>query len=67
MRLYWQKRLQCDGQVRALNSQYRRWCLIICAIDNYAVLLTHFTRQYSVDADEIKKYLGVTDDYEDIC
>ena len=41
--------------------------MIIRVIDNYAVLLTHFTRQYSVDADEIKKYLGVTDDYEDIC
>ncbi|KIP11628.1 hypothetical protein PHLGIDRAFT_114474 [Phlebiopsis gigantea 11061_1 CR5-6] len=35
--------------------------------DNYAVLLSHFTRQYGVDADEIRKYLGVSDDYEDIC
>lgn len=35
--------------------------------DNYAVLLSHFTRQYGVDADEIRKYLGVGDDYEDIC
>ncbi|KAF7793857.1 hypothetical protein EIP86_004978 [Pleurotus ostreatoroseus] len=34
--------------------------------DNYSILLSHFTRQYSVDAEEIKKYLGVGDDYEDI-
>lgn len=38
-----------------------------CEADNYAVLLSHFKRQYGVDADEIRKYLGVGEDYEDIC
>ncbi|KAI0930608.1 hypothetical protein AcV5_007276 [Taiwanofungus camphoratus] len=35
--------------------------------DNYVLLLSHFTRQTSVDPTEIKKYLGVDDEYEDIC
>ena len=39
----------------------------IVRTDNYSVLLSHFTRQFSVDPDEIRKYLGVSDDYEDIC
>ncbi|KAI0087994.1 meiotic nuclear division protein 1 [Irpex rosettiformis] len=34
--------------------------------DNYSVVLSHFTRQYSVDPDEIRKYLGIGEDYEDI-
>ncbi|THH21318.1 hypothetical protein EW146_g189 [Bondarzewia mesenterica] len=35
--------------------------------DNYIILVSHFTRQNGVDAEEIRKYLGVADDYEDIC
>ncbi|KAH9935617.1 meiotic nuclear division protein 1 [Fomitopsis serialis] len=35
--------------------------------DNYVLLLGHFTRQSCVEPSEIKKYLGVDDDYEDIC
>ncbi|KZT10646.1 meiotic nuclear division protein 1 [Laetiporus sulphureus 93-53] len=35
--------------------------------DNYVLLLSHFTRQSIVDPAEIKKYLGVDDEYEDIC
>lgn len=35
--------------------------------DNYSMLLTHFTRQHGVDPAEIRKYLGVSEDYEDIC
>ncbi|KAH9946967.1 meiotic nuclear division protein 1, partial [Amylocystis lapponica] len=35
--------------------------------DNYVLLLSHFTRQHGVDPTEIKKYLGVDDEYEDIC
>lgn len=34
--------------------------------DNYAILLSHFTRQHGVDPEEIRKYLGVGEDYEDI-
>ncbi|PCH43455.1 meiotic nuclear division protein 1 [Wolfiporia cocos MD-104 SS10] len=35
--------------------------------DNYLLLLSYFTRQTCVDPAEIKKYLGVDDEYEDIC
>ncbi|KAI0733067.1 meiotic nuclear division protein 1 [Fomitopsis betulina] len=35
--------------------------------DNYILLLGHFTRQCPVEPSEIKKYLGVDDEYEDIC
>ncbi|KAJ3557261.1 hypothetical protein NM688_g1566 [Phlebia brevispora] len=34
--------------------------------DNYSILLSHFTRQYGVAADDIRKYLGVDEEYEDI-
>lgn len=35
--------------------------------DNYSMLLSHFTRQNGVDAGEVRRYLGVEDEYEDIC
>jgi len=35
--------------------------------DNYGVLLGHFTRQHGVAADEVREYLGIGDDYEDVC
>ncbi|KIJ67711.1 hypothetical protein HYDPIDRAFT_107183 [Hydnomerulius pinastri MD-312] len=34
--------------------------------DNYSILLAHFTRQNGVDAQEIRKFLDVSEDYEDI-
>lgn len=34
--------------------------------DNYSVLLSYFARQYSVDPEEIRKYLEIGEDYEDI-
>jgi hypothetical protein len=42
-------------------------CVGTVAEDNYAILLSHFTRQYGVDPDEIRRHLGVSEDYEDIC
>jgi len=35
--------------------------------DNYGVLLSHFTRQTGVPAEDIRKYLEIGEDYEDIC
>jgi len=35
--------------------------------DNYSMLLSHFTRQTCLNPDEIRKYLEIGDDYEDIC
>ncbi|KAJ7218067.1 meiotic nuclear division protein 1, partial [Mycena pura] len=35
--------------------------------ENYSMLLSHFTRQYGVDAEEIRRHLGVEETYEDIC
>lgn len=34
--------------------------------DNYGILLGYFTRQNGVEAAEIRKYLGIEDNYEDI-
>jgi hypothetical protein len=35
--------------------------------DNYGMLLAHFTRQNGVEPAEIRKYLGIGEEYEDIC
>ncbi|KAJ6625646.1 meiotic nuclear division protein 1 [Mycena sp. CBHHK59/15] len=35
--------------------------------DNYSMLLSHFVRQTGVDAGDIRRHLGVEEDYEDIC
>ena len=34
--------------------------------DNYVLLLSHFTRQNGVEAADIRTYLGVDEEYEDI-
>ncbi|KAF8844721.1 meiotic nuclear division protein 1 [Paxillus ammoniavirescens] len=34
--------------------------------DNYSILLAHFTRQNGVDPQEIRRFLNVGEDYEDI-
>ncbi|EIM82909.1 meiotic nuclear division protein 1 [Stereum hirsutum FP-91666 SS1] len=35
--------------------------------DNYSILFQHFTRQSMVEGDDIRKYLEIGEDYEDIC
>jgi len=35
-------------------------------LDNYGVLLGHFTRQNCVSVEDIRQYLGVGEDYEDL-
>ncbi|KAJ7703198.1 meiotic nuclear division protein 1 [Mycena rosella] len=35
--------------------------------DNYGMLLSNFTRERGVDAGDIRRHLGVEEDYEDIC
>jgi protein required for attachment to host cells len=35
--------------------------------DNYSVLMSHFTRQHNVEPQDIRTYLGVGPDYEDLC
>ncbi|KAJ7287531.1 meiotic nuclear division protein 1 [Mycena rebaudengoi] len=35
--------------------------------DNYSSLESHFVRQNGADAGEIRRHLGVEDEYEDIC
>lgn len=34
--------------------------------DNYLVLLSHFTRQNGVEATDVRAYLGVDEEYEDL-
>ncbi len=35
--------------------------------ENFCIALAHFQRQSLVEPSEIRRYLGVNDDYEDIC
>jgi len=35
--------------------------------DNYLILMSHFTRQHNVDPQDIRTYLGVGTDYEELC
>ena len=35
-------------------------------LDNYSILLSHFTRQFNANVEEVRSFLGVTEDYEDI-
>ena len=35
--------------------------------DNYSVLMSYFTRQHNVEPQDIRAYLGVGPDYEDLC
>ncbi|KAI0266778.1 meiotic nuclear division protein 1 [Gloeopeniophorella convolvens] len=35
--------------------------------DNYVILMSHFTRQHGVDAQDVRAYLGVCADYEELC
>jgi len=35
--------------------------------DNYSMLFSYFTRQSLANSEEIRQYLGVDDEYEDIC
>ena len=35
-------------------------------LDNYGVLLGHFTRQNCVSVQDVRQYLGVGEDYEDL-
>lgn len=48
------------------------WCeslqrRVIFTKDNYGMLLAHFTRQHAVEPAEIRKFLGIDEEYEDIC
>ena len=36
-------------------------------VDNYSILMSHFTRQHNVEPQDIRSYLGVGVDYEELC
>jgi len=60
----WLKKLLCAGQVNpsVVNNQF-----LTFAEDNYGTLLAYFTRQNGVDPEEVRRYLGIDAEYEDIC
>ncbi|KAF8482915.1 meiotic nuclear division protein 1 [Russula ochroleuca] len=35
--------------------------------DNYSILMSHFTRQHNVEPQDIRAYLGVGPEYEELC
>jgi hypothetical protein len=41
--------------------------MILSALDNVALLMSHFTRQNNVDASDVRQYLGITEEFEDLC
>lgn len=55
-----------DGRVRDAFYCPRGAWVPEAVSDNYSILLAHFTRQSGVDAQEIRKFLDISDDYEDI-
>lgn len=36
-------------------------------VDNYSILMSHFTRQHNVEPQDIRTYLGVGTEYEELC
>ncbi|EKM80952.1 hypothetical protein AGABI1DRAFT_71597 [Agaricus bisporus var. burnettii JB137-S8] len=35
--------------------------------DNYCILMSHFCRERGIESGDIRRHLGIPDDYEDIC
>ncbi|TFY55295.1 hypothetical protein EVG20_g9374 [Dentipellis fragilis] len=65
--------LQANGACDPVKVEEKKRAVILAKeaaarwTDNYLILLSHFTRQNGVEADDVRKYLGVGEDYEDIC
>jgi hypothetical protein len=38
----------------------------VVVIDNYSILMSYFTRQHGIDPAELRKFLGVDEEYEDL-
>lgn len=63
---FWRKRQATAGLVPtfflffSIASSLTRW------IDNYGVLLGHFMRQTGVRTEDLRQYLGISEDYEDL-
>lgn len=43
-----------------------RFLLIDSCADNVALVMSYFSRQHSVDQADIRKYLDIGEDFEDI-
>ena len=42
--------------------------MILCwIVDNVMLLQSYFTRQRGVDPGDVRQYLGIGEDFEDIC
>lgn len=52
-----------DWSVYALGG---RLAEVDTLADNYSILLAYFTRQNGVDVQEIRRFLEIGEDYEDI-
>ena len=35
--------------------------------DNVSILMTYFTRQHSISASDVRQFLGIGEDFEEIC
>lgn len=55
---------QCDGQVS--EAPFTSFVVSDPVSDNYSILLSYFTRQTGMDAQDIRRYLEIGDDFEDI-
>ena len=59
--------LRHTGKVSFLISRASRVVKLMRWADNYSILMSHFTRQHNVDPQDIRTYLGVGVDYEELC
>lgn len=57
-------KLQFDGLVSSEYIQNVIGPQVI--IDNYSMLLSYFTRQNGVDPNDLRQFLGINEEYEDI-
>jgi hypothetical protein len=59
-------RRQYGGQVSKCLPDHLLFMKTTLFADNYSILLSHFTRQTGMDVQDIRRYLEIGDDYEDI-
>ncbi|KAH9978638.1 meiotic nuclear division protein 1 [Lactifluus volemus] len=67
-----QAELEAYGACDPVKVEEKRRAVILAReaaarhTDNYAILMTHFTRQHNVEPQDIRTYLGVGADYEEL-
>jgi len=68
-----QAELEAYGACDPIKVEEKRRAVVLAReaalrhTDNYSILMSHFTRQHNVEPQDIRTYLGVGIDYEELC